>query len=392
MFNLEWLLNPLSIEEFIANWWQKEPGLVATNRPEYYRDLFGLAQMETLLEYGQPKPPSIRITSSKENGDTSVPMLPNGRLNMDEVRREYANGNTIIVNSVEDFSPNVARMVQAMQQYMSYRVQANAYLTPASNQGFKPHYDTHDVLVVQVEGEKVWRIYDEESRCPLHKMSNGDPIKANGVSSSTFIKLTPGDLLYVPRGWIHEAETMSCASLHLTFGIHSPTGRDLVIAVVDRLSHIYPDFREALPIGFLRKPIDELSLTGIYDGLLSLVHTNGSVKDAVESIEDNLIRLGRSAGDGKMFSSLNSLDDVTLDSKMERRTNLQSRVIPVGDEIGIQFSHVLVLAPNSYREGMEFVEASVGPFLVRDIPGLDEEHRINLVVNLTRDGFLRFAG
>ena len=37
--------------------------------------------------------------------------------------------------------------------------QVNAYITPPSSRGFSPHYDVHDVFVLQVAGEKHWRIH-----------------------------------------------------------------------------------------------------------------------------------------------------------------------------------------------------------------------------------------
>ncbi|MEM7432640.1 MAG: cupin domain-containing protein [Pseudomonadota bacterium] len=389
MYDLQWLLDPISIDEFASDWWQVRPGLLATDRGDYYGKLFGFENMEFLLEYCQPKPPAIRITSTKEAKNRDIPIMANGRLNMDEIRRHYADGQTIIVNSVEDYSPKVASTIQAIQRELSFRVQANAYLTPATTQGFNPHYDTHDVLVLQIEGEKLWHIYGEDSKCPLNEMIDGDPFRRKDLSPSVVIKLVPGDLLYVPRGWIHEAETIDCASLHLTFGIHAATGRDLVATALENICRDRPEYREALPIGFLQKPVDLELLTEIYQRLVCNLATHGSVEDSVLAIEDNVVRLGRSAGDGQMFSSLNSLESLTLKSVVERRPDLYVRQVDVGDTPGIQFSQSLVASSDEFREGMNFVIQSNQPFRVCDVPGLAEQEQLELVTTLVRDGLLR---
>ena len=37
---------------------------------------------------------------------------------------------------------------------LGHPVQANAYITPPSNRGFDPHYDVHDVFILQTAGVK----------------------------------------------------------------------------------------------------------------------------------------------------------------------------------------------------------------------------------------------
>jgi NAD(P)-dependent dehydrogenase (short-subunit alcohol dehydrogenase family) len=43
---------------------------------------------------------------------------------------------------------------------LGHPTQVNAYITPPSSRGFSPHYDVHDVFVLQVAGEKHWRIHE----------------------------------------------------------------------------------------------------------------------------------------------------------------------------------------------------------------------------------------
>lgn len=99
---------------------------------------------------------------------------------------------------------------------------ANVYLTPANSQGFAPHYDDIEAFILQIEGKKRWKLY--------HPLSVGEILPR--FSSRNFneseigkpfldVVLEAGDLLYFPRGVIHQACTIDDThSLHLTLSVY----------------------------------------------------------------------------------------------------------------------------------------------------------------------------
>ena len=96
---------------------------------------------------------------------------------------------------------------------------ANAYLTPSGSQGFAPHYDDVVVFILQQEGSKRWRVYSPESgpeTLPRTSSKDYDPEELKPPVMDVI--LGPGDMLYLPRGWIHQAVTTreTGHSLHLT--------------------------------------------------------------------------------------------------------------------------------------------------------------------------------
>jgi hypothetical protein len=311
---------------------------------------------------------------------------------MDRIRRYYADGHTVIINNVQNYVAGVARLLQSMQERLSYPVEANAYLTPPGSQGFKPHYDTHDVIVAQIEGEKLWRVYGEEAACPLTQLTNGDPFRRENLPVPEFIRLMAGDVLYIPLGWIHEAETDNGSSLHLTFGIHAPAGQDLLRAAISALCRVHPEFRQPLPVGYLRRPIDLPKLTALLERITELVRADGLAASAVSLLEDEFIRLGRSAGDGEFVASVDALQSLSLQTRIERKHFLHARILTTGSGVGLQFSQSLLQAPADYRDAMQFVLDCVTPFCVEDLPGLDADKQINLAATLLRDGLVRLAG
>ncbi len=131
-------------------------------------------------------------------------------------------------------------------------MQINAYITPPQNRGFAPHYDVHDVFVLQVSGRKHWRIHApvvtdpldnqnwEKSRAEVAAQAEGEPV--------IDCVLEPGDALYLPRGTIHAAEALGETSIHLTVGIHPITRYELVRQVLDAAQQDAA-LRASLPVG-----------------------------------------------------------------------------------------------------------------------------------------------
>ena len=87
------------------------------------------------------------------------------------------------------------------------------------------HHDTHDVLVLQVAGEKRWLLYDPLLELPLKHQRYSKSLGEHGEPTDDLV-LRAGDTLYLPRGWLHQAETSDTDSLHLTIGINAYTWLD----------------------------------------------------------------------------------------------------------------------------------------------------------------------
>jgi len=95
---------------------------------------------------------------------------------------------------------------------------SNTYLTPADSQGFSPHYDDIEAFCLQLEGEKHWRVYK-----PLNAAETLPRLSSRNFDQSEIgepvvdVVLHTGDLLYFPRGWVHQAVSPPGKdSLHIT--------------------------------------------------------------------------------------------------------------------------------------------------------------------------------
>jgi hypothetical protein len=123
----------------------------------------------------------------------------------------YLDGCSIVMNHADLYTPWIASLCQDLQLSFPH-VYANVYITPPLSQAVPPHADDRDVFIVQVYGSKQWTIYQ---RIPIlypypHEQVGKDvqlPVPEEVLQGPVLMERTlhPGDVLYMPRGYVHEA-------------------------------------------------------------------------------------------------------------------------------------------------------------------------------------------
>ena len=82
-----------------------------------------------------------------------------GYIDRGAVARHYRDGATIILNQAQRIIPTMGELCHGLEHVFSAHMQTNLYLTPPGEQGFRTHFDNHDVFVIQVQGSKRWRLH-----------------------------------------------------------------------------------------------------------------------------------------------------------------------------------------------------------------------------------------
>ena len=94
------------------------------------------------------------------------------------------------------------------------------------------------MFVLQVAGDKCWRIHERVHPSPLRDQPWTDRRtaveEAAGRPALLDETLRPGDCLYLPRGYLHAAKALGDVSTHLTIGVHPWTRRHLADELVGR--------------------------------------------------------------------------------------------------------------------------------------------------------------
>lgn len=143
-----------------------------------------------------------------------------------KVQALLAQGSTLVLDALERTSPTVGPFTRRLAFELGVPVGVNAYLTPASSQGFAHHYDTHAGLIVQTEGAKTWQLHApvvtdplEHQGIPLARWPQAEQERVVSGKPWLEVELQPGDALWIPRGWVHNGFATGQTSLHITFGL-----------------------------------------------------------------------------------------------------------------------------------------------------------------------------
>jgi hypothetical protein len=165
------------------------------------------------------------------------------RVNSERLQRHLADGATLVFGSIDETVPAVRHLAERLELQLGAEVSVNLYAAWGAVEGFAPHWDDHDTLILQVYGRKEWRIYGPGWVAPLPGDRARNQCPPEPVEQ--FV-LEPGQALYVPRGWWHGVRPMGAETVHLTYGIWRPTWLSFLQFLVDTLSE-HEQLRGDLP-------------------------------------------------------------------------------------------------------------------------------------------------
>ncbi len=272
----------------------------------------------------------------------------------------------------------LAVFCRLLEDALGHAVQANAYYTPRDSQGFAVHHDTHDVLVLQVAGEKRWLVYDPLLELPLKQQRYSPNLGDHGEPVDDLV-LRAGDTLYLPRGWLHEARTSSTDSLHLTIGITQytwlDTFKDALAECEDTLA-----FRRGAGEGEGGVELADLLAEHLEPRAIER-RRRRKFLDSRRPIRD----------DG--LAQLRALERLDAGTPLERRATVISDLEATDDGVALVFEGKEVRFPAHAEPELVACFESEEPFRISDLPGeIDVAGRLVLVRRLVREGFLRIRG
>jgi ribosomal protein L16 Arg81 hydroxylase len=293
------------------------------------------------------------------------------------VAAEFEQGATIVLQALHLHHAPLASFARELERELGQAVQVNAYYTPHSAQGLPVHHDTHDVLCLQVAGEKRWVVYEPALELPLKDQRYGPELGQPGEPVLD-VTLGPGDTLYLPRGWLHEALTSETDSLHLTIGLGAYTW-------LDAFNDAVAECRDELAF---RRSVPEHSARS--DQLLALLEERLEPEAVARRKRDRFVRTRRPILDDQL-EQVRALGGLTLDTPVERRASVIADLRD-GAGLTLSFEGKEVVFPEGAREELEYLFAASGAVTPRELRGLlDDESRLVLVRRLVREGFLRLA-
>jgi ribosomal protein L16 Arg81 hydroxylase len=138
-------------------------------------------------------------------------------------------GATLVLNRLETKSEPVHDLVMEVARFIGEKAVANGYAAFGGEGTFAKHWDTHDVFAIQLIGRKRWRVYAPTFALPLPQQRSREHKQECPTEPMFDGILEAGDVLYIPRGWWHEAIPLPDEeTFHIAVGIHPMFLRDYI--------------------------------------------------------------------------------------------------------------------------------------------------------------------
>jgi lysine-specific demethylase/histidyl-hydroxylase NO66 len=383
--SLGWLLAPLPVETFVTEIWSQSHYHVSRSSPEYFDILFGgSASVDQLLGLFRPDLSLVRLVRQNDKKEPYHYRRSDGSLDVAGIGRDFADGYTIVLESIHRYVRAIASLLHAIEVELNFATQVNAYFTPPESQGFVPHYDEHDVLIMQLRGSKIWHLYDGIDVAPGEALRH-EPVAADALPSPTDVCLEVGDVLYLPGGRVHAAEATSEVSVHLTVGVLAPTLLLLVTRALNSLSGSDDRVHTQLPPRYLDDPDARATLGVLVRDVVEALEQPNAISAGLGSLADDLVRRGQSPPVGQGIT-----DGIGIDGHVQvvKYQPLFSRVTETADGVALHFAQLVVSAAPDHSEALQFLSKSTEPFRVCDLPGLSEAQQTDLARTLIVNGFL----
>lgn len=384
----ESILCPVSTPQFCHEYWGRKPLRIARGGADYFRDLFSLAELEQYLSLPTLFDHELVSTPRREYGRPDEPPASVG-----EIYERIAAGRSLRLRKMERFlnpaSPLVS-LVRNMQRQLRHPLASlSCYVTPPEADGLGPHQDATEIFTLQVSGSKRWRIFGRADSFDdgLHSPDSLGP------AADDFV-LEPGDVFYLPRGYVHDVTATDDSSFSLTI-VFSPIEWHSMIDLLASQLATTNVFRESVPAGSLA---DHVTLNCFRD---EFEMRRALLKDVLDSltpeqlIDEMAIRHLQQMPMPPQahLNNLSDLDELSLDSRLERWPGAVCHLKRSPGRVAVVLQGGYKVEANDRAEAaLRFVLTSDHPFRVEQMDAtLGERARISLAKHLVTAGLLRPA-
>lgn len=380
------LIAPLDPENFLTEHWERRPLHISAPRRETFASLLSISAIEKILSDLNRVPIPFTVVCAGKDLKRSEYIRDDNSVDIVRLFQLFGEGYTVVLNRLHLKHEPMAAFCQALEREFSMPVQCNAYLSPPDGKGFKPHYDTHDVFILQLAGAKEWRIYEPLVAFPMRGQAFQPDADEMGTLTHTF-ELKTGEAVYIPRGWGHEGRAAAETSLHATIGILSFSWAEFMIEAVSAACLRDGALREALPVGFAQPGFDKDKARARFATLWQKLQSDIDADAAFAHFAGRLVDSAVPDMRGQL-RALQSVDALTVESSAGVRASVLYGLHRNDDKIVIRFLGRTIELPAPCGPAVEHALAS-WCFRIADLPGeLDGEAKLTLVRRLIREGLL----
>ncbi|HQQ62502.1 MAG TPA: cupin domain-containing protein [Pseudomonadales bacterium] len=227
------LLGNRTPQDFIAQYWQKEPLLVRAALPSVAgvidgNDLAGIACEAN----GEAR---LIITDAGEKNW----QCEQGPFKAKRFKTLPASHWTLLVQSVDHWIPEIADLLQHFSFLPRWRLDDIMISYATDGGGVGPHFDYYDVFLLQASGTRRWKT---GQRCDEHSPLRDHPQMKllQKFDTKTDDTLQTGDMLYIPAGVAHWGTAMGDDCITISIGFRAASHRDLIQYAMETIAETLP--------------------------------------------------------------------------------------------------------------------------------------------------------
>merc|ERR1712168_1279458 len=248
------LLGETTLDDFFATYWEKKPLVVRRNDAEFYGGIFSLATMKEVLKGNELYFEGDVNVCRYVNNDKEL-MNEDRQITADDVDELMQQQATFQFHHPQRYVDELWNAMEKLETYFGSLVGSNVYITPKDSQGLAPHCDDVEIFVMQLEGKKEWKLY--KPMVELSRDYTQDLLQEDIGEPILEVTLEAGDMLYFPRGVIHQAKTIGDShSTHISVSTYQQnTWGDFmnhaVTQAIEKGLEEDVSIRSGLPINYL---------------------------------------------------------------------------------------------------------------------------------------------
>jgi bifunctional lysine-specific demethylase and histidyl-hydroxylase MINA len=384
---LQEFLAPLTVDEFLGRTLTGGFCRIAAAGPGRRSELLGPDPQAALLGAVHLAP---RLTFHSANPVGAAPSLA-GIADADDFRQRiaafHARHYSVRFPELRPLSPALDELARALEFMLHAPVTASAFWSRGGMRA-PVHYDDHDLIVVQLRGDKRWYLAEKPSELPNTWTSGGAESLELGAHAS--IDMHPGDLLYLPRGTLHSVDS-DTESLHLSIGFTPLTVREAVIAALDQLSDIDRTLRTTMggcvPAQFKGAGMESLAqrTADAVERLRAACRTPGFMNAALQH------RSTRVVASLAALPLPAAVPALAVDTELVHTGTAMCHLTASAGRIDFSYPGGHIYLHRGAEQSLLFM-VNTPRFRVRDIPGeIADDVRLSLAAKLLGIGFLARA-
>jgi hypothetical protein len=237
---LEELVAPLNAVEFLSLLRERRLTLLRGSNADRYTNLLNWNLLAAMIARGEHPQTLVDLSLSRES--VAVPAdrwLMKSRtgsgnqIDIAKVEAYLAQGFSLCITRIDEHAPHLAALCDDIRARSFEQIKVGVIVTTGKDGAFKLHYDPEDLIILQVEGSKRWKIYGPAVSHPVIGMPPQAPPPEEAPVFDEVLQ--PGDFLFVPGGNWHHCENGPDRSLHLGFFFLPPTGWHFIKALTSEL-------------------------------------------------------------------------------------------------------------------------------------------------------------